>query len=370
MVQTTSAEFVNADGERCRTSLGAYHLPKSMLSVSVTADPANRRIIFNEDDFKLRSVADGKTYCLDFLSSVTGEDRIWVQRTHDLLLTQVTSDATDRTPEIAAKLIDAGANVAILTRATGDAAAAKKPVKIEFDPFDRDDSASANEALRPYGYCVVVDETLGGENSERWCGLQRKPRLPDPLYEAAQAPPPLDAARQEILYRPNQSYNVSVLRKRDPNGGGRWETYLTRRMEMPNRSPIFGVGVRRALFTHRATSLIFSNGVLDDVKIDKGSEALGFASIPLYLAQTVVQIPTRIVQLQIDTANQRANLIDAQGQLINAWATYNKTLAATPGSDGATRALRVNDASMMEKSCLDAKGPLAYCGALARAARP
>lgn len=187
-----------------------------------------------------------------------------------------------------------------------------------------------------------------------------------PLYEEAKAPPPTEATRDQILYRPNHSYNVSVLRKHDPNGPGRWETFLTRRMETPNRSPIFGIGVRRALFTHRATALSFSEGALDDVTIEKGSEALGLASIPLYLARAVAQIPTRIVQLQIDASNQRAQLIEAQQKLIASWAAYKQAWGA---ADPTTRSTRAGEIPALERSCLDASGPPNVCGSLARAGR-
>lgn len=376
MVQSTSAEFIDSSGEGCKTSFGAYHLPMAVLTVSVEPKRDLHFVDFKEEKFKARVVADPRqTFCLGFLSTITGEDLITVDRTPEGLLNLMTSDAKDRTPEIAAKLIDAGANFAIAGRSSL-VGAATRPMTIEFDPFNPQDSASANEALRPYGYCVVVDETLEGESPERWCASRHKPRRADPLYQAAQAPPAPEAPRDEILYRPNQTYSVSVMRKRDPNGSARWDAFLTKKMDMPNRSPIFGIGVKRALFASRKTTLNFTNGVLDDVKIEKGSEALGFVSIPLHLVQTMVQIPTRIIQLQIGNADRRAQLIDAQGKLIQAWSTYNATLAGPPktdrsaAADAASRSLRIGEAPALERSCLDVDGPSDYCASLARGARP
>lgn len=379
MVQSTpGADAFVSTGATCSSSLGAYRLPKKLLHVKISPDPAKGSITFEDTSFEAKTVGDPKfSYCLDFLGSVTSEDAITVKRGAGGLLESITSNATDRTPEIAAKLADTAANVALIAARSGLMATPTHPVTLDFDPFDPEDLATANEALYAYGYCVFVSGTI--QRPEHWCGLRRKPRLRDPVYEAAQLPPSAEAARTEVLYRANQTYDVHVMRKADPRHDG-WRLYMTRAMEMPNRSPIFGIGVERAMFTYRKTALAFSQGVLTDVTIDKGSEALGFASIPLYLAQTVVKIPTQIVQLKINMANDRAKLIEAQGQLIAAWTQYYRTMGYSADDAGLLGAVSGNrsgriggilGANAQDRrvlNCLDA-GTAAQCAELLRSGK-
>jgi hypothetical protein len=103
------------------------------------------------------------------------------------------------------------------------------------------------------------------------------------------------SSNRGILYRPNQTYNLVVFRRRDPQSGTRWRLFQTKRIEMPNASPIFSVGVDRSAFVTRKTTLLaFDAGVLRDITIEKPSEVLSFVEIPLRVAQVVVAVPAEI----------------------------------------------------------------------------
>lgn len=369
-------------GLGCRTSLGAYYLPKAIINVSATADPASHVITFDETKFRANLIADRKApYCLDYLAVATADDLITVQRTPDGLLQQVTSDATDRTPEIANKLIDTASNFVVATARSAQFGGPATPAKIDldFDPLDPDDLARANRALRRFGLCVHVDGIGYSDDSpERWCANPRAPARDLPVFKGAVEPVAQEASRTEVLYRANRKYQVSLYKQVDP-GHSPWRLHVTRGMEMPNLSPVFGIGVERTLFAQRKTTLKFTNGVLDDVTIDKGSEVLGFVSIPLYLSQAIVAIPANIIQLKINTTDQRTKLIDAQSKLIDAWSKYNKEAGAGAAAGGAGdaagsgRSASVGAAGDYQRSaayqnCLDAGTP-AQCESLYRTGR-
>lgn len=58
--------------------------------------------------------------------------------------------------------------------------------------------------------------------------------------------------------------------------------------------------------------------MLTEATIDKKSELVGFVSIPLKVANAILDIPAQIVQLRINRTNARTNLIAAETALIEA----------------------------------------------------
>jgi hypothetical protein len=141
---------------------------------------------------------------------------------------------------------------------------------------------------------------------------------------------------------------------------------------MPNASPVLSIGVKRANFTKRQTTLVFDRGTLTDVAIDKGSEAEGFVVIPLAVAKAIVDIPAQIVQVRIADVQSHAALIQAQGNLVKATSDYAALVASVNGGTGAAgRAGNVRSGSSSFRNgqfvggCLDGNGPPEVCKNLA-----
>jgi hypothetical protein len=316
------------EGGACLSAMGGYHLPKGLITLTASSDGA--RTTLDPDTIGVALVPDRRfNLCLDYLNSASSDDMLLVRRTSGDLLLQVSSDVTDRTPQIAQKLIVAASNfvIAAMREGTGKAGRAER-LDLAFDPFDRKEMAAAKTALRHFGFCLYIEGhsfPRTTKSVEGWCDAKDLPPYDDPALDIAEQPLDPYAPSSNILYRANQSFRMVILRREEP-GAGKWGLYVAKNLEMPNLSPIFGVGVERALFAQRKTTLTFDSGVLTGVSIDKKSELLGFVSIPLVLAQAIVDVPTRIVQLRISDANKRAELIDAQGQLINAISSYNRNI--------------------------------------------
>jgi hypothetical protein len=311
----------------CRSQFGAYYLPRRLLSLHATAAP--NQITLQGLDLPPLMTADRKQpFCLDHLGLPTSRDIITVERDPATsLLLSISSSVEDRTPDIAKKLIATGENLAIASaraaalQSVGD----KDELHIDFDPFVWDELMIAKKALRRFGFCVYVEgETFETprldaksmfEAGARWCSNDHPPGH---RWERRFAKPPVpeEAVVAGVLYRPNIPYKVVILRQSDP-GRSPWTIYQTKRVEMPNVSPVMVVGVERAMFTKRETTLKFEQGVLTDVAIKKGSELEGFVEIPLAAAHAIVDVPAQIVQVRIaDTTNQ-AVLLNAQLQLMD-----------------------------------------------------
>lgn len=354
------------EGGACLSAMGGYHLPKGLITLTASSDGA--RTALDPDTIGVALVPDRRyNLCLDYLNSPTSDDMLVVRRTSGDLLQYVSSDVTDRTPQIAQKLIVAASNfmIAAMREGAGKAGRAER-LDLAFDPFDRREMAAAKTALRHFGFCLYIEghsfPHAPKDAVERWCDAKDLPPYDDPALDIAEQPLDPYAPSSNILYRANQSFRVVIMRREDP-GAGRWALYVAKNLEMPNLSPIFGVGVERALFAQRATTLTFESGVLTGVSIDKKSELLGFVSIPLVLAQAIVDVPTRIIQLRISDANKRADLIDAQGKLINAISSYNNyvqqaragtTAASDARSGGGASPYRARVGEFMS-SCLDGR---------------
>jgi hypothetical protein len=119
-------------GSTCTTPFGVYYLPKALLKVVVQGPPNTRPEPSVESVF----VADEtQRVCLDYLTSLTSDDIIKVTRNADGLLEAVSSDVTDKSPEIALKLLNVAENAAIASR-LAEEAGPNETANLSFDPFD------------------------------------------------------------------------------------------------------------------------------------------------------------------------------------------------------------------------------------------
>jgi len=199
---------------------------------------------------------------------------------------------------------------------------------------------------------------------EQWCSRDYPVRPLSIANIAATAPGRGERLRRGILYRPNISYKMVMYRKLDPDGPEPWRLYLTKWFDMPNLSPVLAVDVKRALFSTRKTRLEFNKGVLADVTVEKGSEALGFVAIPLVVAKAIVDVPAQIVKVRLtDTKNETA-LLNAQIALMQAVDAANKSGAIAEGAPGRSGSEERSAAAYA--ACLDANGPPDACAAFSR----
>ena len=277
------------------------------------------------------------------------------------------SNAVDRTPDIATKLINAGADLAVAGARNLTVAGIGDFIDLHFDPFDPNDLKRADRALRRFGYCVYIDrESFDARRhtGQSWCSSDF-PEYRSPLAFVADAPVPPEAGQQSVLYQILMTYKLVVMKKADPSGAGGWALSRTMQIDMPNRSPTFSIGIDRAMFTSRGTTLSFNSGMLTDVTVDKKSELVGFVQIPLAIANAVANVPAQIVQLKIVDTNNQAALIDANDKLIKSLESLQADTKAADAEAVAGRSLtetgRVNSAYLR---CLDAFGPPDLCRAM------
>lgn len=341
-------------GEACRVSTGAYYLPRGMLTVMVTTK--NDGNPYEIELSNTKSVADVRhLYCLDYLRSPFADDYVGIDRTPNGLLQRVYTKSVDKTDEIAIKLINAAGLAAASSAARSRAAHFRDGItrivaEFTFDPFDYETTMAVNDSLEDLGFCVYMDthdDPYAPSWSSERCnvtsslGSSWTPAVQPVSYTGSEPVslkdvtyrdrPVVAEARQGILYRPNITHSVVILRREDPGSGEPWEIYKKTRVELPNAAPIFSVQVERSAFVERITDLDFTDGVLVDVSIKKDSELAAFFDIPLVAAQVIVKIPTQILQIRLNTAQNEKAIMEANTKLLATIKTIEAENAANAG---------------------------------------
>jgi len=333
------------EDQACTTNAGVYYLPRKLLVLRVKAATPGPGFDLEFESNQLQSSADRSTpLCLDYLSAVTADDQLVVQRTSEGLLKNIYANAEDKSKDIAIAFIDAARLAAV-----EGGARARRGIPFsggylamhEMDPFDPAAAAAINESMREFGYCVYVEGYTFDPRRltpEAYCQrpLTVLLHLRELANRAPAGPPPalLQAeARRGVLYRPNQTHHAVVMYNRDPDRSKLWRMQRRLSVEMPNAAPVFSIAVDRTYFATRKTTLLFQDGVLKDVDVDKDSELNAIADVTLHLVQSIVAIPSQVVQLRINRVNNERAVINAQGQLLSTYREYLKErgLPVTPG---------------------------------------
>ena len=355
----TRAPDMPLAASRCESTLGSYALPKTLLRGEVLGtepDPAKAQTALTA--LNEISIADSnRIYCLDHLSSPTARDTISVvrgslaykeapprePRTSTNLLTFVSSSSIDYTADIVTKIIRA---IFIGISGKPDFAPVARSLRISdkdklkytladltFDPFDIFDVIRTNQAMRPLGFCVLLEidalDTIALEGP-RFCGDGRHLRKKRELFEAAYAQYEraidLPTRVPGILYRPRQSFRAFVFAKDDPKRPEGWRLVQIVHLRLENISPGISVGLERALFATRRTALLFDRGALRGWCVSKQSELLAAMNIPLEVVRSIVALPTAILQVRIDEVTKSEQLVAAEKSLIVTQQQYIKYL--------------------------------------------
>jgi hypothetical protein len=84
------------------------------------------------------------------------------------------------------------------------------------------------------------------------------------------------------------------------------------------------IAITRASFTRKETQLGLSNGMLVSVDINKPSQALAVASLPLEIAEAVIETPARFFTTIASSFKSEANLLSARAELLQAQAALEE----------------------------------------------
>jgi hypothetical protein len=290
------------------------------------------------------------TYCVDYRRSITSDDTYQVTLKNHLL-EKIATVADDKSKEILQNLVQA-----LFVGLSGDSdfpgfRSGRPSLGGELvftgtvDPFDHTEVNRINHAINRFGFCMFLENEPidpAHDNVDAYCEAPLKwrpradwvPKLHHVGHYHGHSSPsrtstgPIETAGQEIappkysrgiFYRPRLPYTYYLYVKENlmlRGVRGAWKMRGATTVMLENAAPVFTVGVDRTFFAKRSTTLVFDQGVLKDVTIEKGSELVNFVTIPLQVARSIAALPSAIIKVNVDQNNNRTQLIEAQDKLI------------------------------------------------------
>jgi hypothetical protein len=364
----------------CSTTAGSYHVSKTYFRLRVDElQTAGGPVSLFRYITVQRRPDRTMGYCLDLNPSITSTEKVRVYKTKLTTEAKVTTDArananvadsttneydkleneiiqthaggSDLLQVIATDSIDETAYIAkVLIRTlfvglsgnstfstdraiTQDKDGVRK-LDLEYDPFDLQQTAAINDALRKYGFCVLVQGITFERESDTidsYCdhpkqAALRAQALTRTLKVAEEAK--VEQQVRGVLYRPRLPYTVTLFVKNNLKLKGGWRLRASEIVEMENISPVLSLGIERAIAAQRKTMVFFDQGVVQNVCIFKSSELQPLVEVPLEIARSVVALPANVVQVQISSLSNDKQLVDAQDKLIKAQINHLKLLDA------------------------------------------
>jgi hypothetical protein len=108
-----------------------------------------------------------------------------------------------------------------------------------------------------------------------------------------------------VCYRPKQPFRLEYA-----VGAGR----RSRIIEVPNESEIVAIDITRAFLVQKMQNITFDDGYLRQIEIDKKSELLAAAKLPIDVLSAVADS----LKIRVDTTTKRKELATKQLELLNA----------------------------------------------------
>ncbi|MDH4987757.1 hypothetical protein QEZ47_19980 [Aminobacter anthyllidis] len=293
--QPVTQVYTSGDGQKA----GVYYLPKHLLNVKLYGDKTSQRIVVASTPVQDRRLALETGLALSPLS----DDDITVDYENGLLKS-VSATLTDRTADILVEV----AKLVVRLRDTPISQPLLKD--ISFDPFSYRDAMAVNASLSQHNSCVEVEVAPG-----LWSPGCGKHSLGTTYVQGAMVDTTLPPrAAPGIYYRRPASLMVHVVEK--------GVTTQLVPHAFANGSPMFRIDIRRTLFVARATTITFVDGALTQVKVNKPSEGLAIAQLPLKIIEATVNSATGGV------AGARSTRLQSQASLNDSEAALNKVVAA------------------------------------------
>lgn len=344
----------------CVSTLGSYFLPRAFIKVSITRTNGTAPNVL-ETIATVRRVDNHQLFCLDHASSVFADDEIVVKKdrdqdennktltTRNQFLGLVTSKAVDQSSIIFRKIIRTifvgiaqGGAILRSGARTSAGFAGGDSLKVEFDPLDQASLARANDAMRRFGFCMILEDfTYNPRHAEAegYCNapsvVAREPTVFHTVYarEVLAAPPIVSPG---IYYRPRAPYRLAVYTSDDPERSRKWNLSKTEIVHLENVSPLLRLRIDRSAFAARRLALVFEDGTLVGSCLFKGSEVLGAIDIPLEIVRSIVKLPTAMFQVKIDEFTRSKQLIEAEQQLVLTQKAYIDFLNRKEGASAPT----------------------------------
>ncbi len=246
-------------------------------------------------------------FTLSHLGDIFADDQVTITLAANGLLAKVETTSEGKAGQVVVKVAELAKEVmkASTGLPTGVKALDRKqgPFRYEaiLDPTDAGAVEALNRDLDTRGCNLVVDV--------------RPPAFP-PAGDALTPTPASGEARDGIYYRPALPYVISFRTREESDATESVRTAQT--IYLPNAAPVLAFDIARPAFVKFTQMVEFENGMLKSSKITRPSEAVGFVSIPVELAKSIVAIPSELFKFRVETTKSEAGVLEAQQKLLEA----------------------------------------------------
>lgn len=90
------------------------------------------------------------------------------------------------------------------------------------------------------------------------------------------------------------------------------------RVVIPDPKQLVELDFSRASFVKKTITANFDKGILSSIAVDKPSEAMALAKVPLDILTALVKLPAELIQLKIDTTKKETGELEEQKKLLEA----------------------------------------------------
>ena len=316
------AKFKSA-AEITKAAKEALGIKESELQAAIAAagnpgSPCEHEIAFAVKDRGL--VADeSRLFTADLHHSALRDDELTLTVNTQGLLTSGKGVSTDRTGDIFTEIAKTiavlagnipGTQTTQLKSVKSDKKPECKPVSMTLvaDLLDTTQVGKVNTRLEESGLRMEVCG-YGIHLAEKLCpeaGADKKPLYFDlPTANGGMTP--------GLYYRRELPYIVKIFGTKTDSEDVLLASQL---VTLPNRSPVAVVPFRTGSFVKSVNEVTFENGMLTAWNINRPSEALAVAKLPLTVLNSMVGTLTQFLQLRIDYTSEEKNFAAAQIDLL------------------------------------------------------
>jgi hypothetical protein len=260
-------------------------------------------------------------FSLSHLSDIFSDDQVTITLATNGLLTKVETTSEGKIGEVLVKLAELTTEIMKASAGLPTGGAALRPTEaplqyeMVLDPTDKDAVSAFNTDLNNRGCNLQIDvrppefpSVIGSAKNEsqqsRQAGATSNPNNPPA------------AVRNGIFYRPALPYIISFKTKDESRAPEIVRTAQT--VYLPNAAPVLTFDIKRPAFVKFTQTVEFENGMLKNSSVTKPSEAIGFVSIPVDIAKSIVAIPSELFKFRVETTKGEAGVLDAQKSLLEA----------------------------------------------------
>lgn len=305
-----------------------YSLPLGLVPFYLEVVPKTGQFIFSAGT-PVYTPDPHNTYVFEYLPRVNYDDDITITTNNKSFLSKANSKTKDQTGAI---IVQIAKTISALQEVYNSVEVAEK----ERSPIDdtlidvadhtavremmaRFNQKAAQYAKKAQRRCAKKDiREANDEACAEYDRVAANAAEGRPLLTLRLDPPPnfqpLRKAdcKEGLCYRAAQSVGLRL----SVNGGSTSSGVV----ELPNFSPLIGIDIRRAVLIEKLTEISFdpNTGLLQSVHINKPSEALEAAKLPLAITQAVLSAPTEILQLKINYDSKQEELAKAQADAAKA----------------------------------------------------